>query len=74
MKKLVNDVLGGEAPGVIDRRPALGVIGDDADEAVPHAAALVADGPRRDRLERDRVTLEAEPRLPTGQAAIRSGD
>jgi hypothetical protein len=73
MNKLVDDVGGAEPTGVVDRRLAEGVIGDDADEVVANATALIADGPDRDRLEPDRVALEPEARLPQRQPAIDCG-
>jgi hypothetical protein len=70
VKKLVDQVLGRQAPGVVDRRLAAAVVGDDADEAVADRAALVTDGEDGDALGVDPVVVEPKPRLPTGQPAV----
>jgi hypothetical protein len=70
VKKLVDDVFGGEAPRVVDRRLATGMIGYHADQAVADPADLVAYGPDRDSLGFDCVALEPEPGLPACEPAI----
>jgi hypothetical protein len=73
VKKLVDDVLGGEATRVVNRRPTVGVIGDHADEAVSDPAELVAHRPGRHALKLDLVVAKAEPRLPTNESAVNRG-
>jgi hypothetical protein len=67
VKQLVDQVLGSEPAGVVDRRRAAFVIGDDPDQAVADSACLIADRQSRDRLEFDSVMAQAEPRLPACQ-------
>jgi hypothetical protein len=43
MNKLVDEVLGAQPAGVEDRRSAKDMVGDDADQAVPDSAPLIAD-------------------------------
>jgi hypothetical protein len=70
VKKLVDQVLGGQAARVVDRRLLASVIGDDPDEAVADRAGLVADGERGDALKLDPVSIEAEAALPAHEAAV----
>jgi hypothetical protein len=67
VKQLVDQVLGSEAAGVVDRRRMAFVIGDDPDQAVADSASLVADRQGRDRLEFDSVIAQAQPGLPACQ-------
>jgi hypothetical protein len=73
VKQLVDQVLGGQAAGVVDRRLFASVVGDDPDEAVAHGAGLVADGERGDALELDPVAIKAEAKLPAHEAAVEPG-
>jgi hypothetical protein len=69
----VNQVLGRQAAGVVDRRLAPFVIGNHTDEAVADPAAFIADRQGRDALEPDPVGAQTEPRLPAGEPAIERG-
>jgi len=73
VKKLVDDVFGREAARVVDRRFAADVVGDDPNEAVADAAALIAHGPGRDPLQLDPVVIQAEPCLPAGERTMDDG-
>lgn len=64
VKKLVDEVLGRQATGVVDRRLTQLMVGHDADEAVSNRAAVVTDREGRDPLDPDPVRLEPEPGLP----------
>jgi hypothetical protein len=55
MKKLVDQVLAGQSPGVEDRRGTARVVCENPDQAVAHAALLIADGQDGDLLQLDLV-------------------